>query len=263
MGWLRLGKLFRGRFAPSEYLGLHLTIGLMLSLFLLAVFIVITHDIHEEGGHLARFDMRMADQLEQHAATHPLLLSILRAITYAGGFFVMVLLTVAGGLVLLARGHRLLATVWLLSAITGALIDQLLKIAIDRHRPANADVCVTQTNPSFPSGHSMASVVGYGMLAYFALVRLRRRWLRRAIVAALTVLVLLIGFSRVYLRAHYFSDVIGGYCIGVVWLAVCVSGMEAIRRRRQPVDPSTTGAHERSSVDYPPSPEKRDEREGV
>src|SRR5262249_38715251 len=213
--------------------------------------------------------MRVAAELERHAETHPGLLWIMRVVTYAGGLLAMMILTMVGGLVLAMRRHRLLATVWLFSAITGALIDQVLKIAIDRQRPANPDVWVTQTNPSFPSGHSMASVVGYGMLAYFAMLRLRRRWLRMAVVAGFAVLVLLIGLSRMYLRAHYFSDVIGGYCIGAVWLGVCISGMEALRRRRHHVHSSAeTHAHDQPNPEQPmPSsltvPDRRGECERI
>jgi undecaprenyl-diphosphatase len=74
----------------------------------------------------------------------------------------------------------------------------------------------------------MGSVVGYGLLVYLLLLPLlRRRRDRLAVVLAVTTLVLLIGFSRVYLRAHYLSDVIGGFALGAAWLGVCIAILPA------------------------------------
>jgi undecaprenyl-diphosphatase len=77
----------------------------------------------------------------------------------------------------------------------------------------------------------MGSLVAYGMLAYLLVRELHGRRPRLAVIAGATVLVLLIGLSRIYLGVHYFSDVIGGYAAGVVWLAACISGLEVARRK--------------------------------
>jgi undecaprenyl-diphosphatase len=60
-----------------------------------------------------------------------------------------------------------------------------------------------------------------------------RRGVRVALVAGTVGMVLLIGFSRVYLGAHYLSDVLGGYLAGAAWLATCITGLENFRRRRE------------------------------
>jgi membrane-associated phospholipid phosphatase len=232
MKWQRFRRFWGRRFAPGEYLGLHLTLGLLVSLVLLAVFLLLTRDIHQEGGWLLRIDRRVATTLREHADGHPVVLHTLRVITRLGGVLALILLAVSGWLILRLRRRRLLAAVWLFAAIAGGLIDFMLKASIDRARPEHPDAAVTETNESFPSGHSMCSVVGYGMLVYVWILRLRQRRARLAVVGGLTALVLLIGFSRMYLRAHYFSDVIGGYCVGAVWLAVCLSGLEVVRRRK-------------------------------
>ena len=85
---------------------------------------------------------------------------------------------------------------------------------------------------SFPSGHAMGSLVAYGMLAYLLLRETHLgRHQRMLVIISAALLVLLIGLSRLYLGVHYFSDVIGGYAAGVVWLAACISGLEIVRRR--------------------------------
>ena len=90
---------------------------------------------------------------------------------------------------------------------------------------------MTPSGWSFPSGHAMGSFVTYGFLAYL-LTRVPRVDVpRRTAVAVLAVLVLLIGFSRIYLGAHYLSDVIGGYAAAAVWLTFCILVTDRTQRR--------------------------------
>ncbi len=84
---------------------------------------------------------------------------------------------------------------------------------------------------SFSSGHAMGSFVTYGFLAYLLTRVLRANFPRRIAVAVLVVLVLLIGFSRIYLGAHYLSDVIGGYAVAAVWLTFCILVTDRTQRR--------------------------------
>src|SRR5262249_30142459 len=140
----------------------------------------------------------------------------------------------------LLRRRRVLATVWALAAAGGGLIVLATKGGYERERPANPDAAVTEENESFPSGHSMGSLVGYGMVGYAPVLGLRPRWLRWGGALLLAALVLLVGFSRLYLRAHYFSDVLGGYLVGTVWLSACVSALEVLRRRPPRLAPAGT-----------------------
>ena len=80
----------------------------------------------------------------------------------------------------------------------------------------------------------MGSLVGYGMLAYVLVILwVTDRTLRLFVVVATCVLVLAIGISRLYLGVHYFSDVIGGYAAGILWLTTCITGVELARRQPQ------------------------------
>ena len=79
----------------------------------------------------------------------------------------------------------------------------------------------------------MGSLIVYGMLAYLLLAfwpPTRRH--RTAVLAGTTVLVLMIGLSRLYLGVHFLSDVVGGYAAGAVWLAACMTGVELALRQR-------------------------------
>jgi undecaprenyl-diphosphatase len=88
---------------------------------------------------------------------------------------------------------------------------------------------VVETSYSFPSGQAMESMVVYGMLAYFAVLILSGSGKRVAVALGAAVLVALIGFGRMYLGAHYLSDVVGGFVAGGAWLGAVVAGWEARR----------------------------------
>jgi membrane-associated phospholipid phosphatase len=90
---------------------------------------------------------------------------------------------------------------------------------------------VTPPGWSFPSGHAMGSFVTYGFLAYLLSRVPWARFPRRTVTAALAALVLLIGFSRMYLGAHFLSDVIGGYAAAAVWLTFCILVTDRTQQR--------------------------------
>ncbi|MBC7511719.1 MAG: phosphatase PAP2 family protein [Ferruginibacter sp.] len=69
---------------------------------------------------------------------------------------------------------------------------------------------------AFPSGHTFVSVVFYEMLAYRCYEKIRINFLKRLVIATLVLLTLVIGFSRIYLKLHYASDVIAGFSLGII-----------------------------------------------
>jgi len=105
--------------------------------------------------------------------------------------------------------------------LSSLLVMSLLKSLIKRQRPPDPLVDGI-TNYSFPSGHAFMSVAFYGLLIWYATVCIRTQWLRRMVIFFLLLVISAIGFSRVYLRVHYATDVIAGLCIGFVWLDFCL-----------------------------------------
>src|SRR6266699_1568184 len=196
------------RFARGQYLGLHLTIGLAISLAGLWVFAGVTEDvIHHDP--LTQFDLALLDWL--HARATP------------SGYAVFTTISSLGSAV----------TLTILALAVGCLVDVVLKLVIRRPRPPGAAAFLQHFSWSFPSGHAMASLIGYGMLAYvLTLLWIHRRSAQVAVVLGAALLIIAIGFSRLYLGVHYFSDVVGGYAAGVLWLSACISGLEVARRWR-------------------------------
>jgi len=224
------------RFARGEYLGLHLTIGLAISLAGLWLFAGVTEDVIH-GDPLTQFDMMLLDWL--HARATPTGYAVANAISVLGSPVVLTSIALVVGLALAARREWILLAGWLSAFAGGALLDVALKLVIRRPRPPYAAVFLEHFSWSFPSGHAMASLIGYGMLAYVAtLLWIHRRGAQLAVVLVALVLIVAIGLSRLYLGVHYFSDVVGGYAAGVLWLSACISGVEVARRWRPLLDKS-------------------------
>ena len=103
---------------------------------------------------------------------------------------------------------------WLAAVLGGEALNLLLKGLFAQPRPPFERPLLVETSYNFPSGLAMESLVVYGMLAYCTVLTLRGRRKHAISLGETAVLVVLIGFSRVYLRAHYLSDVAGGFAPG-------------------------------------------------
>jgi undecaprenyl-diphosphatase len=216
------------RFARGEYLGLHLTVGFVVSLAGLWLFGGVTEDVINHDP-LTQFDVALLDWLHAHAT--PAGYAVFNAISFLGSPAALTVLAIAVGLLLGVRRQWIVLGGWIAAFTGGSLLNQVLKLVIQRPRPPYATAYLQHYSWSFPSGHAMLSLIGYGMLAYLLVVLwVHRRSLQIAIVLGATLLIAAIGLSRLYLGVHYFSDVVGGYAAGVLWLSTCISGLEVARR---------------------------------
>ena len=102
-------------------------------------------------------------------------------------------------------------------SISSTVVMFLLKEWLQRQRPL-VPLISKAHGYSFPSGHSFSSFVFFGMLAYISYVTIKSDWLRWLIIFICGGVTFLIGFSRIYLNLHFASDVIAGFCLGMIWL---------------------------------------------
>ena len=224
------------RFARGEYLGLHLTIGFVISVAGLWLFGGITEDaIHHDP--LTQFDVTLLDWV--HGRATPAGYAIANAISLLGSPVTLTILALGVGLLLAARRQWILLGGWLAAFAGGGLLDTVLKLVIRRPRPPYAAAFLHHYSWSFPSGHAMGSLIGYGMLAYvLGVLWIHRRSAQLSVVLGAALLIVAIGLSRLYLGVHYFSDVVGGYAAGLLWLSACISGLEVARRWRAGARPA-------------------------
>lgn len=191
------------------------------------------------GERLPDFDRIFAHNVKEISTQHQFRREAMVFFTIMGGIPAMTVLAIFGGIWQWQRNERVLAFAWVAIVLSGGLVNLGLKVCFDRERPPQEwrDRFVHENNESFPSGHSMGAIIGYGMLAYAVLLSVERRWLRLTILVLLALWVGLIGFSRMYLRAHWFSDVVAGFLVGLAWLEFCLAWVEwgRWRRRQAPV----------------------------
>ena len=150
------------------------------------------------------------------------------AVSLVGSPVAMAILCVVLVIALVRIGKRRAALASAIIASVGGLLNVALKDLVHRPRPPGAERFLVGHSWSFPSGHAMGSLIGYGMLAYCAVTYTSlSSTVRRVVVTTCVLLTIAIGLSRVALGVHYQGDVFGGWIIGAVWLA---AGIALLRR---------------------------------
>ncbi len=114
-------------------------------------------------------------------------------------------------------------------AISSLLLMFGLKRFFGRQRPDD-QLLEAATNFSYPSGHALMSVTFYGLLAYIVWQTIKNKTLRWILVVLLVLWIILVGVSRVYLRRHYYSDVMAGFAMGFLWLVISLMVVRQVEK---------------------------------
>jgi membrane-associated phospholipid phosphatase len=210
-------------------ISIHAVAGLILVSLSLWGFAILADEVPEQGW-MVRADTALANGV--HASQTIDGQHVFSIVTLLGRE-VLVMAILAATLVFLRRRDWLRAWALVLTTVTGAVIEGILKQLFHRGRPEYAWVVLSHHSWSFPSGHAMNSLIGYGALLYFLLERRPPRSVRIALIASTAIVLIVIGLSRVYLGVHYASDVVAGWLGGMVWLAVCAAAYRMAREEHR------------------------------
>ncbi|HEX6447026.1 MAG TPA: bifunctional DedA family/phosphatase PAP2 family protein [Streptosporangiales bacterium] len=175
----------------------------------------VTQDVlaHEE---MVGYDPGVLAFLVAHRSA--VLTTAMDVVTWLGSGFVLIPLLVAVSAAMLwRRDVRTVVETWVVYG-GGVVSYAAAKSIVARPRPPAADALVDTTNWSFPSGHAVQAVAAWGTLAFLLAVRCRGR-IRVVAPVGAAVVVAAVGFSRVYLGAHWLTDVLAGCALGGAWLA--------------------------------------------
>lgn len=219
---------FFARFSSIGGLVLRLSLGLLVSILLGLIFAEIADELQDEW--LILVDETVLTVISRLRT--PWLTDLFLLITFLGsGYFVAACsLLVALVLLIVRRPILLIGFSAIISG--GGLFNHILKAVFTRPRPFYEPIAEA-AGWSFPSGHAMTSIVFYGALVYLLFLLVKRRSIRIAAMGVALFLVLLIGFSRMYLGVHYLTDVVAGYTAGLIWLVASISALDAVRKRRR------------------------------
>jgi undecaprenyl-diphosphatase len=225
----RLKSFLLRRLSPEGYLGLHLTIGVMLLIIASWLFAGIAEDVVSAEA-ITILDVRFTVWLHSHAA--PSLTRFMLMVSYLHGTVAMTGYVALLGIVFIRKRNWYWLTLLLVTVPVGMLLNVVMKTAFHRARPIFDHPLLTLSTYSFPSGHAEGATLFYGVLAA-CLFSYARPWHWRAgIVVTAAIMTALVGFSRIYLGVHYLSDVLAGVVEGIAWLALCLTAAASWRKHR-------------------------------
>ncbi len=227
--WLRL--------TPERFTGLPLTLMVLLGLYIAFALFGIVDLVRSSHGVVA-FDDRVMAWFAPYRSDERV--NAVMLITGLGNSSTLIACVIVASSFLWAHRRRgIVGPMWI-AFIGVELVTTIGKGWVARARPVFTTIA-TAHSPSFPSGHTTGATVVFGFLAYAIARDLLSHRRRFAIGYGATVLVLVIGVSRVFLGVHFPSDVIAGWLIGVFWLLVAFAAAEHWRGRPQPpVDDTAT-----------------------
>ena len=193
-----------------------------------AIFLALAWNVASHAP-LTIVDVHVSTWMQAHHV--PALTTAMLVITHAHSSIGMSVATIVFALVLARMREWYWIATLALAMIGGALVNLGIKRAYERARPAFDDPLIKLDSFSFPSGHTAGATLFYGVLGAFLVSRYFSPRIRARIVAAAIVMVALVAFSRVYLGAHYLSDVVAAACSSTAWLVLCLSGVHALIKR--------------------------------
>lgn len=144
---------------------------------------------------------------------------IMKNITNFGNGYTLITLTVL--LILFCKNKSHFG----INLVVSFVLNIIIKTIIARPRPVGHNL-ITEGGYSFPSGHSMISMAVYGFLIYYIYKNVSNKMWRWLLIILLSLLILIIGFSRIYLGVHYASDVLAGYLLSLIWLITFITIIE-------------------------------------
>ena len=200
----------------SEIKLFSLEIFVLLGIFIisLSVFIIIARMVFE--GRLQNFDNKALAFIAGYVTN--VNTNVMEGFTFLGThtFLIPANLLITAWFLFIKKRHWYSIKVPAV-ALSSLLLMLILKLTFRRDRPLDP-LLQAAKGFSFPSGHALMSVTFYGILILIVWQNIKKAWLRWTLSAFLILLIVAIGLSRVYLRVHYASDVLGGFTVGLVWL---------------------------------------------
>ncbi|RYG06802.1 MAG: phosphatase PAP2 family protein [Caulobacteraceae bacterium] len=223
--WRRAMRIARTEIAALSAL-LIIALGVM-------TFVEVADDMTEADGQ--QFDLQVLHWLQPVAGEPrgPWWLHEAAAdLTSLGGISVLTLFAVIAFSFLLIQRKRLSALLLVVGLIGGVALSEGLKALFERERPPIAYQAVETLNASFPSGHALLSTVFYLTLGVMLTRAFPQKRFKAFVLGSAITIALLIGLTRIYLGAHWASDVIAGWCAGAAWAMALWLVAYAVERRQ-------------------------------
>lgn len=225
-GWI---ASLRHHFSPTGWFFVQIGTGALVFALAAWLFGGIAEDV-VTGDPLTVIDARLATWLHVHSIGP--LTEVMLFVSLVHGLVGISVMTAIFAGYLWWRRQRYWLLALILAVPGGMLVNVAAKYAFHRQRPSFADPIVILATYSFPSGHTLAAMVFYGMLAAYLMTVVASGGRRTFILLVAGFAVVLVGVSRIYLGAHFLSDVLAAMAEGVGWVALCLVATSTLERRR-------------------------------
>jgi membrane-associated phospholipid phosphatase len=212
----RTWDFIRDRFRVGKWYGIDLTMGVACFVLSILSFMAIVDSLYAKGT-LFQLDLKIKAHMIR--AANPGLTRLMGAITDLGSIYVVAMVAVIVGVTLYIRKNWWKILSLFLAVGIGQAVLNILKVTFQRPRPETERFVFSY---SFPSGHVFSATVIYGFCIYLTFRFINNAIAKWIVSAALILLILLIGFSRIYLGVHWFSDTLAGHVTGLAWLLLCI-----------------------------------------
>ena len=222
-----IGPAFKGTLSTARFLGLYAICSFVVALVAVGAFLELAEAVAVSNA-LPSFDHALSAALGRHLSEG--VLRTLSVLTHLGDPGVEGAVIAAMALTLFLRRRYLLAWACIIATAGGGTLTLMLKQHFARARPLHDHAFATVVGYSFPSGHASGSLLVYGLLGYLVVRHTRAKW-HIAVVIVTVATIVLVGGSRVLLQVHFLSDVLAGWTSAAAWLALCIAGLETVRRR--------------------------------
>jgi undecaprenyl-diphosphatase len=223
----RFFRFVKKRLTPDEKFGLHLTLGVLITLIFIIFFFSIIQDLLQKDS-LIQADLRIINLVQIFRSLS--FNSFMLFVTNLGeGQVVFLGVVIAGVILAMFKYWRYLITL-IMSVLGGEIFVWAIKNIFERPRPPLVNALLPESGYSFPSGHAFVALSFYGLIIYFFYREFKSRILKAMAVVSGLLIILAIGFSRIYLGVHWPSDVLASYVSSAAWLTALITTLE-IRRK--------------------------------
>jgi len=224
-------KFIKKRLTVNEKYGLYLTIGTLITLFFIYLFFgIVRNYIGQEA--LIRADLRIINLISQFHS--PNLNNGMLFITHLAKAENIIIGVIVFGLILVLLKNWRFLNALIVSVTIGEIFVWIIKNIIERPRPPLINSLVNESSYSFPSGHTFVAMAFYGLLSYFVIQSKKNKFIKIISIIFGFLTIILIAISRVYLGAHWPSDVLASLVVGSAWLTIIITSLK-IKKKFNPL----------------------------
>jgi undecaprenyl-diphosphatase len=206
-------------------------IGISMFIFGSLMFGALTYNLFAHGPLLA-WDRAIANTLPAIGLKSPPIVKDIMVAGFYTGKEVVTVLTILFSLYFLFKKYWQELAMMAIGWIGSALLFNGLSMLIGRARPPT-QIWIIVNIPGFPSGHGVAVVVFYGLLAYLLVPKIQSVFWKVVVAALALLIIAFVGFSRIFTGGHYLTDILAGYAVGIAWSGVIYTYIEIYFQRRR------------------------------